>query len=626
MLNKGIKKDDLQNKEIEIDIVYQKEKKTLKFNFPYSFDTLISSFKKLFNVEKEKEFFEFSYDVKKKIKINTFFNDLKILINREDPIIYAEDSCEALLELSKKTIIQSQYIDNEEKMLNFEGMMIKDPFGVKTIVDDDDDINENDKIENNENEKVNMKESIKILENELRKTENEISEEKDKINLLNNEIEFLTDITDEKISKEFLELKNKITALQNENEKLKKIIEENNEQKNKIELNLKLSLDENNKIKSEKDKLVNEKNKLEEENDICIKERDSYKNQVLDYEMIVKELRDSISTKEKELRKKINKEQEMIKTFEDYKQKAKNPIIYVEDVTDGVFKLINENTVFESQNIGDGNNEINVIEFQGEKYLDPFKANKTIDSGLIMSNNVNDENNKIENSKNEEINIKESLKAFENELKKTEIKINEEIYTINLLKEEIEFLKDISNGKIPQEFPELKNKITTLQKENEEIKESNKIQIDKLIAENEMLKKKVEENEKIINDLKNKNNTIEELEKKNSQLKIEIELNRKLSMEEINDMKIENDNLIHETNKLKEENENNINEALNLKTVLDLVKGDLKKKEKELIEKKNKEEEMVKGFENYKKKVNEIKESFLNKIKELEEDNLKQNI
>ena len=246
MLNKGIKKDDLQNKEIEIDIVYQKEKKTLKFNFPYSFDTLISSFKKLFNVEKEKEYFEFSYDVKKKIKINTFFNDLKILINREDPIIYAEDSCEELL---KKTVIQSQYIDNEEKMLNFEGMMIKDPFGVKTIVDDDDDINENDKIENNENEKVNMKESIKILENELRKTENEISEEKDKINLLNNEIEFLTDITDEKISKEFLELKNKITALQNENEKLKKIIEENNEQKNKNELNKKLSLDENNKIK-----------------------------------------------------------------------------------------------------------------------------------------------------------------------------------------------------------------------------------------------------------------------------------------------------------------------------------------------------------------------------------------
>jgi FtsZ-binding cell division protein ZapB len=306
--------------------------------------------------------------------------------------------------------------------------------------------------------------------------------------------------------------------------------------------------------------------------------------------------------------------------------KRENPIIYVEDVTDCVFKLINENTVFESQNIGDGNNEINVIEFQGKKYLDPFKANKTIDSGLIMSNNVNDENNKIENSKNEEINIKESLKVYENELKKTEIKINEEIYTINLLKEEIEFLKDISNVKIPKEFPELKNKITTLQKENEEIKESNKIQIDKLIAENEMLKKKVEENEKIINDLRNKNNTIEELEKKNSQLKIEIELNRKLSMEEINDMKIENDNLIHETNKLKEENENNINEALNLKTVLDLVKGDLKKKEKELIEKKNKEEEMVKGFENYKKKVNEIKESFLNKIKELEEDNLEQNI
>ena len=306
--------------------------------------------------------------------------------------------------------------------------------------------------------------------------------------------------------------------------------------------------------------------------------------------------------------------------------KRENPIIYVEDVTDGVFKLINENTVFESQNIGDGNNEINVIEFQGEKYLDPFKENKTIDSGLIMSNNVNDENNKIENSKNEEINIKESLKAFENELKKTEIKINEEIYTINLLKEEIEFLKDISNEKIPKEFPELKNKITTLQKENEEIKESNKIQIDKLIAENEMLKKKVEENEKIINDLRNKNNTIEELEKKNSQLKIEIELNRKLSMEEINDMKIENDNLIHETNKLKEENENNINEALNLKTVLDLVKGELNKKEKELIVKKNKEEDMVKEFDNYKKKVNEIKESFLNKIKELEEDNLKQNI
>lgn len=265
-----------------------------------------------------------------------------------------------------------------------------------------------------------------------------------------------------------------------------------------------------------------------------------------------------------------------------------NPTIYVWDSNKDYDKLMNEESYLESK-----------------YYLDLNKSNETT-SSVYLNNNYNE--------------MKENLEKVENELKNTGDMINSEINNIIELQEEIEFFNDINNEKIHNNFHELKDKIKTLQNENKTIEEKNTIDIKNLIEENNKLKKKLEENENLNNKIEELQNQLNKTNEENKELKNKIESNKKSYEEEINKIKEENTKIKEDRDCYINAFESKENEIKNINIILDEFKEKLKIKEEELSKKEKKENDMKKIIDNYKQKINELKETFNKKINELELD------
>ena len=223
-----------------------------------------------------------------------------------------------------------------------------------------------------------------------------------------------------------------------------------------------------------------------------------------------------------------------------------NPIIYVEDSTENIFKILNEKTKINT-----------VIKTTGE-------------------------NNKENTDKKEIENIKE-------EKEEKEIINNEEIYN---------------------KYNELKSEYDKLDKENKmnnyKLKDLNKIK-----EENQKLAKDLEEKEKLINELKNKQET-----------NINNDINN-ISIKPLNTPNEENNDKDNFYKTKLDNIENKIDDTKNIITELQKeinnLKDIIKIKNEEIIQKIQKEKKSENNLDNYKQKINELKQDFLSKIKDLEQ-------
>ena len=223
-----------------------------------------------------------------------------------------------------------------------------------------------------------------------------------------------------------------------------------------------------------------------------------------------------------------------------------NPIIYVEDSTEDVFKMLNEKTKINT-----------VIKTTGE-------------------------NNKENTDKKEIENIKEE-------------------------KEEIEMA---NNKEIYNKYNELKSEYDKLDKENKmnnyKLKDLNKIK-----EENQKLAKDLEEKEKLINELKNKKET-----------NINNDINN-ISIKPLNTPNEENNDKDNFYKTKLDNIENKIDDTKNIITELQKeinnLKDIIKIKNEEIIQKIQNEKKSENNLDNYKQKINELKQDFLSKIKDLEQ-------
>ena len=223
-----------------------------------------------------------------------------------------------------------------------------------------------------------------------------------------------------------------------------------------------------------------------------------------------------------------------------------NPIIYVEDSTENIFKILNEKTKINT-----------VIKTTGE-------------------------NNKENTDKKEIENIKE-------EKEEKEIINNEEIYN---------------------KYNELKSEYDKLDRENKmnnyKLKDLNKIK-----EENQKLAKDLEEKEKLINELKNKQET-----------NINNDINN-ISIKPLNTPNEENNDKDNFYKTKLDNIENKIDDTKNIITELQKeinnLKDIIKIKNEEIIQKIQKEKKSENNLDNYKQKINELKQDFLSKIKDLEQ-------
>ena len=223
-----------------------------------------------------------------------------------------------------------------------------------------------------------------------------------------------------------------------------------------------------------------------------------------------------------------------------------NPIIYVEDSTENIFKILNEKTKINT-----------VIKTTGE-------------------------NNKENTDKKEIENIKE-------EKEEKEIINNEEIYN---------------------KYNELKSEYDKLDRENKmnnyKLKDLNKIK-----EENQKLAKDLEEKEKLINELKNKKET-----------NINNDINN-ISIKPLNTPNEENNDKDNFYKTKLDNIENKIDDTKNIITELQKeinnLKDIIKIKNEEIIQKIQNEKKSENNLDNYKQKINELKQDFLSKIKDLEQ-------
>ena len=223
-----------------------------------------------------------------------------------------------------------------------------------------------------------------------------------------------------------------------------------------------------------------------------------------------------------------------------------NPIIYVEDSTEDVFKMLNEKTKINT-----------VIKTTGEK------------------NKENTDKKEIENIKEEK--------------EEKEIINNEEIYN---------------------KYNELKSEYDKLDRENKmnnyKLKDLNKIK-----EENQKLAKDLEEKEKLINELKNKKET-----------NINNDINN-ISIKPLNTPNEENNDKDNFYKTKLDNIENKIDDTKNIITELQKeinnLKDIIKIKNEEIIQKIQNEKKSENNLDNYKQKINELKQDFLSKIKDLEQ-------
>ena len=253
----------MEDDEIKIQLIYNGENKCI--NLPDSLVDLTIDFKDIFKInKKEKNYFVFSYDVKKYIHAGNYDEEIKVLKKREKPIIYAEESCEKFNELlNNPTLFDTDYPQKSEVNLNEKKEddifdLGKTTQTINLNKDEGNNINEENNINegnniNEDNNKRDLKENVELLEKELKKTVGAINNEINNINIFKEEIDFLNDISKEKVPFEYIKLKKQLENLQKENEQKSNEIKE----LNKInEENIKLK-----KIIDEKDNIIKNLNK-----------------------------------------------------------------------------------------------------------------------------------------------------------------------------------------------------------------------------------------------------------------------------------------------------------------------------------------------------------------------------
>lgn len=214
----------MEDDRMKIQIKYNDEIKTI--DFPITLEDLIIDFKKNFHIKDKTKYFNFSYTVDRFIHKKNFEAEIKVLQKRQNPLIFAEDSCKDFLELlNKNTSIESEDEQNEKEIEIKEDDIFN--IGKTTItLKNDEDENEN-KIDE-KNDKVDLKENINLLENEIKKTKDEVNNEINNVNVLKEELYFLDDISKDKIPKQYIQLKNKLEKIEKENEEKSKEIKELN--------------------------------------------------------------------------------------------------------------------------------------------------------------------------------------------------------------------------------------------------------------------------------------------------------------------------------------------------------------------------------------------------------------
>ena len=248
----------MEDDEIKIQLIYNGENKCI--NLPDSLVDLTIDFKDIFKInKKEKNYFVFSYDAKKYIHAGNYDEEIKVLKKREKPIIYAEESCEKFNELlNNPTLFDTDYPQKSEVNLNEKKEddifdLGKTTQTINLNKDEGNNINEENNI-NEDNNRRDLKENVELLEKEIKKTVGAINNEINNINIFKEEIDFLNDISKEKVPFEYIKLKKKIENLQKENEQKSNEIKE----LNKInEENIKLK-----KIIEEKDNIIKNLNKV----------------------------------------------------------------------------------------------------------------------------------------------------------------------------------------------------------------------------------------------------------------------------------------------------------------------------------------------------------------------------
>ena len=259
----------MEDDKIKIKIKYNGEIKSI--DFPYTLEDLTIDFKKIFNIKGNK-YFNFSYTVNRFIHNGNFEKEIRVLKERQNPIIFAEDSCKEFLELLNNKSTDTKKDEQEDK-------------GNLSLIEEDDIFNAGQTMltvkvdeENNieeKKDKVDFKENMSSLENEIKKTKEQIDNEINNVNILKEEIDFLNDISKEKIPMQYIKLKNKVEKLEKENEqklnevkeynklkdenfRLKKIIEEKNNTIKNMEKSYKKAINEL------KDNFIKQLKKLEE--------------------------------------------------------------------------------------------------------------------------------------------------------------------------------------------------------------------------------------------------------------------------------------------------------------------------------------------------------------------------
>ena len=253
---------------IKIQIKYNDEIKTI--DFPYTLEDLVIYFKKNFNIKDKNKYFTFSYSVNRFIHNGNFEKEIRVLKGRQNPLIFAEDSSKAFVELlNNKTFIEEA---EQSDKGNLSEINEDDIFNVGKTTLTLNISEDGNKIEE-KNDKVDLKENINLLENEIKKTKDKIDNEINNVNILKEEIYFLNDIDKEKIPIEYIKLKKKLEKLEKENE--------------------------------EKTKEIKEINKLNEENirlkKIIEAKNNTIKNMEKSYKIAINELKDNFLRKIKEL-------------------------------------------------------------------------------------------------------------------------------------------------------------------------------------------------------------------------------------------------------------------------------------------------------------------------------------
>ena len=259
----------MEDDKIKIKIKYNDEIKSI--DYPNTLEDLTIDFKKIFNIKGNK-YFNFSYTVNRFIHNGNFEKEIRVLKERQNPIIFAEDSCKEFLELLNNESTDTKKDEQEDKgnlsLIEEDDIFNKGQTVLTVNVDEENNIEE-------KKDKVDLKENMSSLENEIKKTKEQIDNEINNVNILKEEIDFLNDISKEKIPMQYIKLKNKVEKLEKENEqksnevkeynklkdenfRLKKIIEEKNNTIKNMEKSYKKAINEL------KDNFIKQLKKLEE--------------------------------------------------------------------------------------------------------------------------------------------------------------------------------------------------------------------------------------------------------------------------------------------------------------------------------------------------------------------------